>query len=60
MDGSAFTASIAAVTLSLQSCGILLAPYHDWDSKIPQDCKDKVTAAIDAVKADPSITGYTP
>jgi basic membrane protein A and related proteins len=37
--------------------GVGLAPYHDWDSKISQDCKDKVTAAEAAIKADPTITG---
>jgi basic membrane protein A and related proteins len=37
--------------------GVGLAPYHDWESKIPQECKDKVKAAEEAVKADPTITG---
>jgi len=37
-----------------------LAPFHDFDSKIPQDVKDKLTA-IDAGLKDGSIsTGYTP
>jgi basic membrane protein A len=44
-------------TANVASGGVSLAPYHDWDSKISQDCKDKVTAAIAAVKADPTITG---
>jgi basic membrane protein A len=35
-----------------------LAPYHDFDSKIPQEVKDKVTQ-IDAGLKDGSITtGY--
>lgn len=37
--------------------GVGLAPYHDWESKIPQDCKDKVQAAEEAIKTDPTITG---
>jgi basic membrane lipoprotein Med (substrate-binding protein (PBP1-ABC) superfamily) len=37
--------------------GIGLAPYHDWESKIPPECKDKVKAAEEAIKADPTITG---
>ncbi len=46
------------VTGTVANSGIGLAPYHDWDSKISQSCKDAVNAAIEAVKADPSITGY--
>lgn len=37
--------------------GVGLAPYRDWESKIPQTCKDKVEAAKAALKADPKITG---
>ena len=40
--------------------GVGLAPYHDWDSKITQDCKDKVKAAIDGLKSGSIKTGYTP
>jgi basic membrane protein A len=42
---------------TLANGGIGLAPYHDWEDGIPQDCKEKVTAAEAAVKADPTITG---
>jgi basic membrane protein A and related proteins len=42
---------------TLENGGIGLAPYHDWEDRIPQDCKDAVTAAEEAVKADPTITG---
>ncbi|HEY9618794.1 MAG TPA: BMP family ABC transporter substrate-binding protein [Crinalium sp.] len=37
--------------------GVGLAPYHDWESKISVSCKEKVTAAEAAIKADPKITG---
>ncbi|MFN8470821.1 MAG: BMP family ABC transporter substrate-binding protein [Anaerolineae bacterium] len=40
--------------------GIGLAPYHDWDSKIPQKCKDAVQAAIDGLKSGKIQTGYKP
>ncbi len=40
--------------------GVGLAPYHDWDSKIPQTCKDKVTAAVAGLKAGTVQTGYQP
>jgi basic membrane protein A len=37
-----------------------LAPFHDFDSQIPQDVKDKLDE-IDAGLKDGSITtGYTP
>ena len=42
---------------TLANEGIGLAPYHNWDDKIPQACKDKVKAAEEAIKADPTITG---
>ncbi len=37
--------------------GVNLAPYHDWENKIPQTCKDKVKAAETAIKNNPKITG---
>lgn len=37
--------------------GVGLAPFHDWDSKISQECKTKVTQATEALKANPQLTG---
>jgi len=37
--------------------GVSLAPYHDWESKIPQTCKDKVKAAETAIKNNPKVSG---
>ena len=31
--------------------GVGLAPYHDWDSKMPQEVKDAVTKATEDIKA---------
>jgi basic membrane protein A len=42
---------------TLPNGGVGLAPYHDWEARIPQQCKDQVTAADTAVKANPAITG---
>jgi basic membrane protein A len=42
---------------TLANGGIGLAPYHEWEDRVPQECKDMVTAAEAAVKADPTITG---
>lgn len=42
---------------SLENGAVGLAPYHDWDSKVPQDCTDKVKTAEAAIKANPSVTG---
>jgi basic membrane protein A len=45
-------------TANLQNGGVGLAPYHDWDSKIPQTVKDKIKAAIDGLKSGSIVTGY--
>ena len=37
--------------------GVGLAPYHDWETKIPQTCKNKVKAAETAIRNNPKITG---
>jgi basic membrane protein A len=42
---------------TLANGGIGLAPYHDWDARIPQACKDKVAAATAMIKASPAATG---
>ncbi len=42
---------------TLENNGVGLAPYHDWEEKIPQECKDAVESARQAVIADPSVTG---
>jgi basic membrane protein A len=42
---------------NVASDGVGLAPYHDWESRIPEECKAKVQAAEEAIKADPDITG---
>ncbi len=47
-------------TANLKNGGVGLAPYHDWDSKIPQTVKDKVKAATDGLKGGTIVTGYKP
>lgn len=42
---------------TIVSGGVSLAPYHNWENKIPQTCNDKVKAAETAIKNDPKITG---
>jgi basic membrane protein A len=49
------TGGIRMATVS--NGGVGLAPYHDWESRISQKCKDRVEAAERAIKADPAITG---
>jgi basic membrane protein A len=49
------TAGIQTATIA--NNGVGLAPYHDWEDKIPQECKDLVVAAEEAIRADPTITG---
>jgi basic membrane lipoprotein Med (substrate-binding protein (PBP1-ABC) superfamily) len=47
-------------TADLKNAGIGLAPYHDWDSKIPQAVKDKVKQAAEDLKSGKLQTGYKP
>ena len=37
-------------TGTLQNGGVGLAPFHDWDSKIPADLKARIQQAIDGIK----------
>ena len=46
---------VRASTLATGAVG--LAPFHDWEEKVSQDCKDKIRAAEETIKADPAITG---
>ncbi len=55
-DGSA---KAGIVTANLQNGGVGLAPFHDWDSKIPQSVKDKIKEATDGLKSGTLKTGYT-
>ena len=41
----------------LDNGGIGLAPFHDWEDRIPQECKELVTSAEEAILADPAVTG---
>jgi basic membrane protein A len=45
---------------NLANKGIGLAPYHDWENKIPQECKDKVAQAQADLIAGKITTGYKP
>jgi len=56
-DGSA-KAGVAMANLG--NGGIGLAPYHDWDSKIPQAVKDKIKQATEDLKGGKLATGYKP
>jgi basic membrane protein A len=47
-------------TANVQNGGVGLAPYHDWDSKIPQAVKDKVNTALAGLKSGSIQTGYKP
>ncbi len=45
-------------TANLKNGGVGLAPYHDWDSKVPQSVKDKVAAAQKGLIDGSIKTGY--
>ena len=48
------------ITATIKNGGVGLAPYHDWDSKIDQKCKDAVAKATDDLKSGKITTGYKP
>ena len=37
-------------TGTLQNGGVGLAPFHDWDSRIPADLKARIQQASDGIK----------
>jgi basic membrane protein A len=43
-------------TATLANGGVGLAPYHDWEDRIPSKCKEQVADAEQAIKADPTMT----
>ncbi len=47
------------VTANISNGGVGLAPFHDWDSKIPADVKAKIQEATDGLKNGTIQTGYT-
>jgi basic membrane protein A len=52
------TAKAGALTANLSNGGVGLAPFHDWDSKIPQAVKDKIKEATEGLKSGKLQTGY--
>lgn len=54
------TAKAGINTANIKNNGVGLAPFHDWDSKIPQEVKDKVAAAEAGLKDGSIPTGYKP
>ena len=57
VNGKTDTAGI--LTANIVNGGVVLAPFHDWDSKIPADVKAKIQAATDGLKNGTITTGYT-
>jgi basic membrane protein A len=54
------TVKAGIFTANLQNGGVGLAPFHDWDSKIPQSVKDKIKQAAEDLKSGKLQTGYKP
>jgi basic membrane protein A len=53
------TSKAGAVTANLKNGGVGLAPFHDWDSKIPADVKAKIQEASTGLVAGSIKTGYS-
>jgi basic membrane protein A len=54
------TDKAGVLTANLKNGGVGLAPFHDWESKIPQTVKDKIKQATDDLKSGKLVTGYKP
>jgi basic membrane protein A len=54
------TVKAGPVLANIKNGGIGLAPYHDWDSKIPQAVKDQVSKFEAGLKDGSIKTGYQP
>jgi basic membrane protein A len=54
------TAKAGMSTANIQNGGVGLAPYHDWESKIPADVKAKIDEATKGLKDGSIATGYQP
>ncbi len=57
---AAKTDKAGVVTANIQNGGVGLAPFHDWDSKIPADVKAKIQEATDGLKNGSIQTGSKP
>jgi basic membrane protein A and related proteins len=54
-------ASKAGIIMSnLKNSGVGLAPYHDWDKKVPDAVKAKIKEAQDGLLSGKLTTGYKP
>ena len=54
------TSQAGIFTANIGNSGVGLAPYHDWESKVPQTVKDKVDEATKGLKDGTLLTGYKP
>jgi basic membrane protein A len=54
-DGSV---KAGVVVANLRNGGVGLAPYHDWEGRVPQAVKDKVAAAAAGLVDGTLATGY--
>jgi len=56
-DGNA---KAGIMTANIQNGGVGLAPFHDWESKVPDAVKAKIKEATDGLKNGTLQTGYKP
>jgi basic membrane protein A len=48
------------ITANLANGGVGLAPFHDWESLIPDEVVGKIKEAIDGLISGSISTGYEP
>lgn len=57
---NAGTVEAGVVTSNLKNGGVGLAPFHDWEDKIPQSVKEKIKEASAGLLSGKVATGYRP
>lgn len=54
---AAGTLKTGIYAFDLKSDAVGLAPYHEWETRVPQRCRDTVALANKKVVMNPDITG---
>ena len=54
------TAEAGVVTSNLKNGGVGIAPFHDWESRVPDPVKAKISEATEGLLSGKIVTGYKP